>query len=511
MNGKQFLGKCVSSFQEYDALGPITGVSVAVDDNQEYRAGDDSGYVLDVDCSWGSQGMADDLLAKLKGKTYQGFRAENGALPIDSELGDGITVGGIYSMLAYQKLTFGAGHMSEVAAPGESTLDHEYPYTSSTQRAFTREIASVRSSITKTSEEIRLQIQGVDDAVSSIDQKVDSITLSVSNSEKSSTITLSVDGVDVASETISMSGMVTFSGLSSGTTTIDGACIKTGTVSADRLNLTGAITWGDLADDTQDAINTASSTASTALSNASDAQDDADAALKKVNGWSYGSTTYIDGSKLYTGTVKASSLQGGSISLLNAAGNSAGSITLSSAVTADYAVDIASGSGGLRIQSGGTGAVYIKAGGGGQIMVYNGNTTFSGSIKPNDDGSTYCGVSGQKWAAVYAATGTIQTSDRNQKHDIEVLPENYLGFLKDLPAYRFKMNENTSDRYHVGYIAQDVEEIMERHGITSQEFGGFVKDKDADGNDIYMLRYEEFIAIHTAAIQDIYKKLGALQ
>jgi hypothetical protein len=216
-------------------------------------------------------------------------------------------------------------------------------------------------------------------------------------------------------------------------------------------------------------------------------------------------TTYVNALD-----VTAANLKGGSISLLNAAGKEAGSITLSSAVTAEYAVDISAGSGGLRIMSGGSSAIYVEAGGGGKMMIYNGNTTFTGSIKPNNDGKTYCGTSDNKWAAVYAATGTIQTSDANAKHDVEALPEKYLNFLKDLPAYRFKMNENTSDRYHVGYIAQEVEMLMENHGIDSTEFGGFCKAKDADGNDIYMLRYEEFIAIHTAAIQDIYKRLEAL-
>ena len=48
---------------------------------------------------------------------------------------------------------------------------------------------------------------------------------------------------------------------------------------------------------------------------------------------------------------------------------------------------------------------------------------------------------------------------------------------------------------------------MSKHEIDSLEFAGFVKGKDDDGNDIYMLRYEEFIAIHTLAIQKIYQKL----
>jgi hypothetical protein len=209
--------------------------------------------------------------------------------------------------------------------------------------------------------------------------------------------------------------------------------------------------------------------------------------------------------------VTAANLKGGSISLLNAAGREAGSITLSSAVTANYAVDISAGSGGLRLLSGGSSALYLQAGGGGEIMIYNGNTTFTGSIKPNDDGGTYCGTSSQKWAAVYASTDTIQTSDRNAKHDIEELPDKYLAFLQELQPRRFKFNDGTSDRYHVGYIAQEVEELMTKHGIDSQEFAGFVKDRDGDGNEIYMLRYGEFIAIHTAAVRSIYKRLEKLE
>jgi hypothetical protein len=354
--------------------------------------------------------------------------------------------------------------------------------------------------------------------------------LSVTNGSTSSTIKLTVDGVEVSSQSISMSGLVTYTGLSSGTTTINGGCIETGTLKGTALEantvtatqidvstitigsgqITGRLTWSKLPTDvassgeiptkTSDLTNDSSFTTLAAVAS----QGYTTSAQVTSITENTVTTTYVNALD-----VTAANLKGGTISLLNAGGSTAGSITLSGAVTADYAVDISSGSGGLRIKSGGRSAIYVEAGGGGQMMIYNGNTTFTGSIKPNDDGNTYCGTSSQKWAAVYASTGTIQTSDCNKKHDIETLPEKYLDFLKDLPPYRFKMNENTSDRYHVGYIAQEVETLMEKHGIDSQEFGGFVKGKDEDGNDIYMLRYEEFIAIHTAAIQDIYKRLGA--
>ena len=38
-------------------------------------------------------------------------------------------------------------------------------------------------------------------------------------------------------------------------------------------------------------------------------------------------------------------------------------------------------------------------------------------------------------------------------------------------------------------------------GIDSLEFAGLVKDQNADGNDVYMLRYGEFDGIYAAKIK----------
>lgn len=170
-------------------------------------------------------------------------------------------------------------------------------------------------------------------------------------------------------------------GLENGTTTIDGACIKTGKIDAQYLNLTGAITFGDLdqnaqgkingAQDTADAANTAAgnaqstanianNNASNALATAGNADALARAAQNSVTGWTYAGTTYIDGSKIQTGTVTASTLEGGQINLLNEAGQVAGLFDLTQTATG-IGVGITSGSG-IRMLAGGN--VFIQGGGG---------------------------------------------------------------------------------------------------------------------------------------------------
>jgi hypothetical protein len=113
-----------------------------------------------------------------------------------------------------------------------------------------------------------------------------------------------------------------------------------------------------------------------------------------------------------------------------------------------------------------------------------------------------------RWGTVYAQTGTINTSDRTLKNSIEDLPEIYEQLILRCRPVRFKYNDGTSDRYHTGFISQEVEELMIEIGIDSKDFGGFVKapvyeimneDGEFDTSSpitgyIYMLRYEEFIS-----------------
>ena len=113
---------------------------------------------------------------------------------------------------------------------------------------------------------------------------------------------------------------------------IDASKIRTDQLDASRINvadlqLAGSITWGDLAADTQNAVNAANSTAISALNTANAASSNAMSANNAVIGWTYTGTTYIDGAKLMTGTVRASTLEGGEIYLLDGNARRAGSFT----------------------------------------------------------------------------------------------------------------------------------------------------------------------------------------
>ena len=63
-----------------------------------------------------------------------------------------------------------------------------------------------------------------------VEQTVSHLRISVQNGAAASTLTLKAGETELCSETITMSGVVTFSGLSDGTTEVNGSCLRTGVI-----------------------------------------------------------------------------------------------------------------------------------------------------------------------------------------------------------------------------------------------------------------------------------------
>ena len=181
MNGKHYLGKAVTSFEEYNDVGPITGVSVLVDDGTEYRSGGSSGYLLTVKCTYGSQELANNILLDVYQKTYKGYRAAGAQLPLDAELGDAVTINGLYSFLAYQSVTFGPGHMSEIAAPGDNEVTHEYQYTATSKKNISGDVTALRNVVQQMLGAMQIELNSIKTALDTLTLKVNDISLAVTN------------------------------------------------------------------------------------------------------------------------------------------------------------------------------------------------------------------------------------------------------------------------------------------------------------------------------------------
>lgn len=313
---------------------------------------------------------------------------------------------------------------------------------------------------------------------------------------------------------VKVNGITEFTnGLENGTTSIDGGCIKTGKIDAEHLNLTGAIKFGDLADDAVNKINDAADAASTAQSTANNAEALSSQLSGMINNWSYnyGGTTYIDGSKIMTGTVTASSLQGGNVQLLDANGLTAAIFTLSGS-SSYYGQKLVVASGAIEL-NGLAGAVYISGQGGSTYLQLGSDVACRGNFRPDADGGASLGDSTHRWNSIYSTSGTIQTSDEAKKKDIKRDLTDYDSFFDSLSPCTYKFTDGKSGRTHLGMISQDVEKALCSCGISTMDFAGFVKSpkEGEEGKYDYALRYAEFIPLLVWQVQKLKARMAELE
>ena len=173
---------------------------------------------------------------------------------------------------------------------------------------------------------------------------------------------------------------------------------------------------------------------------------------------------------------------------------------------------------------------------------YNVNTA-SGEDNNGDLGS-----SSHRFKVVYAGTGSINTSDERHKNNITDTDLG-LDFVTKLKPKKYKLNDGQSGRTHYGLISQDVETLLGEISKSTTDFAGFIKTDISEDNkkdienidlvlndetknlteeqieelnvaktkvqnkndDIYALRYEEFISPIIKAIQELEARITALE
>jgi hypothetical protein len=138
------------------------------------------------------------------------------------------------------------------------------------------------------------------------------------------------------------------------------------------------------------------------------------------------------------------------------------------------------------------------------------------AFSPNGTTDTI-GSSDDYWSEIYCTNSTIHTSDARLKKDIDYNVDAYDEFFFDLKPTQYKFINNTSNRYHLGFISQDVEQALKDNNLSSLDFAGFIKspvygeDGETIENYTYALRYGEFIALNTHMIQKLYKRVNELE
>lgn len=221
------------------------------------------------------------------------------------------------------------------------------------------------------------------------------------------------------------------------------------------------------------------------------------------------SGTIIDGGAIDTDTLYLDSLYGNTIYLYDRSGDIGAEIQMTGAASAESgAFDLTSGA--LRF-SAFEGDVFIQSYDGYVTLDGWSGVSCHGDFLPGADDRYNLGDGGLVWADIYAASGTINTSDREKKEAIVYGLYKLDGLLDKLEPCTFRFRDGTSGRSHPGFIAQDVEEALEELGLTTADFAGLVKSPREDGGYDYFLRYNEFIPINTWEIKKLKARVAELE
>ena len=145
----------------------------------------------------------------------------------------------------------------------------------------------------------------------------------------------------------------------------------------------------------------------------------------------------------------------------------------------------------------------------------------TGIVHPHGNGTQDLGASTRRWKDIYATNTSIQTSDVRDKTNIADVDYG-LDFINGLRPVTYTWDDRngyTGTRTHMGFVAQEVAELMGDEATnravwinspsvdyTDSETGEVTTEPDSQG-----LRYAELMAPMVKAIQELTARIEALE
>lgn len=337
---------------------------------------------------------------------------------------------------------------------------------------------------------------------SRIKQTAKSIELTTTDNGTSAGITIRVrneDGTQIDSDSgnITLSGLVKFTDLSrSGSTTINGSNITTGTIDASQVNVTNI-----------NANNIESGTISG--SKISGGTIDGDKVTIKN----------LDASKITTGTLSASKISGGTLNadnmtVKNLTADSIKSKTLNGISLNSSSISGTSISGGslsntpYSFSGSSSDTVSISSSTSGTIEGYYGSKSSSNrrySLKAFTSGGRFQSFNSSGGQACYFDhNGAHDPSDIRLKNNISnIEQQKSMNIINNLTPIEFTYKADETE-YHRGLSAQEVEQVLKNNGIENEIF-------EIRENGEYALKYTELIPDLINCIKYLTKEIEKLK
>lgn len=158
-------------FDGYSAVRIFVGTD---DDGNAviYEAGNTDGRTLEIKNPLvpvgKGQEMAEKILSDIQGYQYQPLSADNALLDPAAEMGDGVTVNGVYSGIFVRATQFGRLMASDVSAPTDEEIEHEFAIESASDRQYTRFVQQTKAMLKITNMAIEAEVEARETADTAI-------------------------------------------------------------------------------------------------------------------------------------------------------------------------------------------------------------------------------------------------------------------------------------------------------------------------------------------------------
>ncbi len=178
------------SFDKAEQFDGFSRVRVIVSDEIEYSVGTDTGRTLTLNCPWGTQEIANNILQSIKGFRYQPMTAENALVDPSVEIGDGISANGVYSGVYSLETKFNSNLPTTVSDPADEELYEEHTYVPKSEREVTRKFLEFQSQFKiqegKISAEVEERKSDTKSIRATLSVQADQITAKVNKNDGSS-------------------------------------------------------------------------------------------------------------------------------------------------------------------------------------------------------------------------------------------------------------------------------------------------------------------------------------
>ena len=312
-------GISYAAIDEINDSWTVSRVTMYYDEEHYFTAGDDTADELTIDNPWATQAICNRVLELLRGYRHTPYTATGVYINPAAEIGDTLMLGEHTGIICTANVRYGPGVVWDIGSPGDTALEHEYPYEGSYSRAIRQRVALNHAyygvTIDRTnglkveksdgssqavfnSDKIAFQVGGVDkvyfDAVAGKYKFVGDIIMEGGSISWDSINAPTAE--DVGAKPYDWEpNIADVNGLSGRLTYIDGQGIYTGTLTAQQINAIQGITLGANASINWAAMNKPSASQVGALAT------------------SWVGTTYINAYGLYTGQISANQINTGTL------------------------------------------------------------------------------------------------------------------------------------------------------------------------------------------------------